>query len=47
MNDRADAYVEQTGGISGIGRLEDAVAILHGEAGTMITKDADGIDYWD
>lgn len=40
-------FVEQTGGIAGIGRLEDAVAILRGEAGTMITEDAGGIDYWD
>jgi carbamate kinase len=50
MGPKVDAgctFVEQTGGISGIGELEDAVAILHGEAGTMITKDADGIDYWD
>jgi carbamate kinase len=45
--DAGCSFVEQTGGISGIGRLKDAVAILHGEAGTTIIKDADGIDYWD
>jgi len=32
-------YVEQTGGIAGIGRLKDASAILNGKAGTRITKD--------
>ncbi len=32
-------YVEQTGGIAGIGRLKDASAILNGTAGTRITKD--------
>ena len=29
-------YVEQTNGFSGIGALKDAVAILDGEAGTLI-----------
>jgi carbamate kinase len=33
-------YVLQTGGIAGIGRLQDAQAILHGEAGTLVAKDA-------
>ncbi|RLJ21049.1 carbamate kinase [bacterium endosymbiont of Escarpia laminata] len=32
-------YVEQTGGIAGIGSLKDASAILNGKAGTRITKD--------
>jgi carbamate kinase len=30
-------FVEQTGGIAGIGRLQDAGAILAGEAGTLIS----------
>jgi carbamate kinase len=30
-------FVELTGGIAAIGRLEDAVAILRGEAGTIVT----------
>lgn len=29
-------FVERTGGVAGIGRLEDALAILGGEAGTLI-----------
>jgi carbamate kinase len=29
-------FVEQTGGIAGIGRLEDAAAILAGQAGTLV-----------
>jgi carbamate kinase len=33
-------FVEQTGGIAGIGRLQDAQAILAGEAGTIIATDA-------
>ncbi|RDH88135.1 MAG: carbamate kinase [endosymbiont of Escarpia spicata] len=34
-------YVEQTGGIAGIGSLKDASAILNGKAGTRITRDKD------
>jgi len=30
-------FVEATGGLAGIGRLEDAAAILNGEAGTRVT----------
>jgi carbamate kinase len=33
-------FVEQTGGIAGIGLLKDVQAILRGEAGTVITRDA-------
>jgi carbamate kinase len=29
-------FVEQTGGMAGIGRLEDAAAILTGQAGTLV-----------
>lgn len=32
-------FVSRTGGIAGIGRLEDAGAILHGEAGTLVAED--------
>lgn len=35
-------YVEQTGGIAGIGTLSDAAAILSGKAGTLITNNATG-----
>ena len=33
-------FVERTGGMAGIGRIVDALAILRGEAGTMIAGDA-------
>jgi carbamate kinase len=35
--DAACRFVELTGGVAAIGRLEDAVGILSGEAGTIIT----------
>ena len=35
-------YVQQTGGIAGIGALEDASAILRGAAGTRLTRDRGG-----
>ena len=38
--DAACEFAEKTGGIAGIGRLQDAEAILAGEAGTLITMDA-------
>jgi carbamate kinase len=40
-------FVEQTGGIAGIGRLKDAVKILTGEAGTVIARDVTEIRWWD
>jgi carbamate kinase len=39
-------FVEHTGGIAGIGRLQDAVAILNGEAGTLISADCLEIQWW-
>jgi carbamate kinase len=33
-------FVEQTGGIAGIGRLEDAAAILAGRAGTRVQRES-------
>jgi carbamate kinase len=33
-------FVEQTGGMAGIGQLKDALAILDGKAGTVIAMDA-------
>lgn len=42
----ACGFVEPTGAIAGIGRLQDAAAILSGEAGTLIDSEASGIDYW-
>ncbi len=40
-------FVEQTRGFAGIGRLEDAVGILRGEAGTVIAEDVTDIVWWD
>jgi carbamate kinase len=40
-------FVEQTGGIAGIGQLRDAAKILNGEAGTLITPDMTGIRWRD
>jgi carbamate kinase len=39
-------YVRATGGLAGIGALGDAVAILAGRAGTLISSECDGIEYW-
>ena len=39
-------FVASTGGMAGIGALEDAVAILEGRAGTLVTADVAGIEYW-
>lgn len=43
----ACTFVEKTGGIAGIGRLEDAQAILDGRAGTQFVPDASEIAWWD
>lgn len=40
-------FVEQTDGIAGIGRLQDAAALLAGQAGTLITQDAAATEWWD
>ena len=40
-------FVEQSGGIAGIGRLRDVVAILAGQAGTLITPDVPEASWWD
>ena len=45
--DAAIEFVEHTGGIACIGRLQDAQAILNGDAGTVITRDAINITWWD
>jgi carbamate kinase len=39
-------YARATGGRAGIGSLEDAVAIVQGRAGTLISIDFEGIEYW-
>jgi carbamate kinase len=39
-------YARATGGRAGIGSLEDAVAIIQGRAGTLISTEFEGIQYW-
>lgn len=38
-------FVCRTGGIAAIGALNDAAALLHGDAGTTITTGIDGIEW--
>jgi carbamate kinase len=40
-------FVEQGRGIACIGTLEDATAIMNGEAGTLISKEVTEIVWWD
>ena len=40
-------FVEQTGGLAGIGQLKDVQAILSGEAGTVITADTSDTLWWE
>ena len=40
-------FVEQSGGLAGVGRLQDAQAIITGKAGTVITGDATDTLWWD
>ena len=39
-------FVERGGGVAGIGRLQDAVAILAGRAGTVIAGDTGETEWW-
>jgi carbamate kinase len=40
-------FVETTGSFAGIGRLEDAAAILRGEAGTLVTQASEPVAWWE
>ncbi len=40
-------FVERTGGLAGIGRLQDAQAILKGKAGTIIRQDVVEMSWWE
>jgi carbamate kinase len=40
-------FVERTGGMAGIGRIADVLAILHDEGGTVIAGDAIDLIRWD
>ena len=39
-------YARATGGRAGIGALEDATAIFQGRAGTLISTEFEGIEFW-
>jgi carbamate kinase len=43
----ACSFVEQTGGLAAIGSISDTPALLRGEAGTTVTRDAAGIELED
>jgi carbamate kinase len=40
----ACSFVEETGGLAAIGSIEDTPALLRGEAGTVVARDAAGIE---
>ena len=40
----ACSFVEETGGLAAIGSILDTPALLRGEAGTVVTRDADGLE---
>jgi len=40
-------FVEQTGGLAAIGSISDTPALLRGEAGTRVTRDAAGLELGD
>ena len=40
----ACSFVEETGGLAAIGSIEDTPALLRGEAGTIVTREAAGIE---
>jgi carbamate kinase len=40
----ACSFVEETGGLAAIGSIEHTPALLRGEAGTIVTRDADGLE---
>ena len=40
----ACSFVEETGGLAAIGSIEDTPALLRGEAGTIVTREADGLE---
>ena len=39
-------FARAGGGRAGIGALEDAVAIMEGRAGTLVSTEFAGIEYW-
>jgi carbamate kinase len=43
----ACSFVEETGGLAVIGSIVDTPALLRGDAGTVVTRDADGLEFAD
>ena len=43
----ACSFVEETGGLAVIGSITDTPALVRGEAGTVVTRDADGLEHAD
>jgi carbamate kinase len=43
----ACSFVEETGGLAVIGSIADTPALLRGDAGTVVTRDADGLEFAD
>jgi len=41
----ACSFVERTGGFAAIGSIADTPALLRGETGTVVTRDADGLEF--
>jgi carbamate kinase len=40
----ACSSVEQTGGLAAIGSIEDTAALVRGDAGTVVARDAAGLE---
>jgi carbamate kinase len=38
-------FAEESGGLAAIGSISDTPALLRGEAGTIVTRDADGLEF--
>jgi carbamate kinase len=38
-------FAQQTGGLAAIGSIDDTPALLRGEAGTIVTRDAAGLEF--
>jgi carbamate kinase len=41
----ACSFVEETGGLAAIGSISDTPGLLRGEAGTIVTRDANGLEF--
>jgi carbamate kinase len=41
----ACSFVEETGGLAAIGSIVDTPALLRGDAGTIVTRDATGLEF--